>query len=211
MKRSYYEIENEIELCSDEYLLSSAKLGEHSAFIELSGRCTPMLLRVLTRITKNKEDAEDALQEALMNAFTHLRTFDGRSSFSTWLTRIAINSALMTLRRRPRLRQISLDADMENEDVAHTQYAGLDSNPEYVCLQNERRRALRDAIQRLSPALRKCIEIRHAKDSSVEEIAANLGVTIAATKSRLLRARRILTRSSSIQKRGLISPWNIAR
>ena len=85
MKRNCYGTGKALELCSDEYLVSSAKLGEHSAFAELSGRSTPMLLRVLTRITKNKEDAEDALQETLMKAFTHLRTFDGRSSFSPGL------------------------------------------------------------------------------------------------------------------------------
>jgi RNA polymerase sigma factor (sigma-70 family) len=201
MKRSCYEVGKEMALCSDEYLLSSAKLGEHSAFMELSGRSMPKLLRVLNRITRNSEDAEDASQEALMKAFTHLKTFDGRSSFSTWLTRIAINSAFVTLRRRRKFPDVSLDADQENHDEPGMQLADFAPDPEYVCLQNERRRHLKDAIQRLSPALRKSIEIRHTKDSSVREIAANTGVSITATKSRLLRAQRILTRFLSTQNR----------
>lgn len=207
MKRSGYEIGKELALCSNEYLLSSAKRGEHPAFIELSGRCTPMLLRVLTRIVKNKEDTEDALQETLMKAFSHLKTFDGRASFSTWLTSIAINSAFMALRKRRKRPAVSLDADL----ALGMQYADLAPNPEHLCLQNERRRHLTEAIKRLSPALRKCIEIRHAKDSSVQEIAVNMGVSIAATKSRLLRAQRILTSFLSVQKRGLIGPSNTAR
>lgn len=211
MKRNCYRTGKALELYSDEYLVSSAKLGEHSAFAELSGRSTPMLLRVLTRITKNAEDAEDALQETLMKAFTHLRTFDGRSSFSTWLTAIAINSAFMTLRKRRKHPEVSLEANLESEDAPCMQYADLAPNPEHLCLQNERRRHLTEAIKRLSPALRKCIEIRHAKDSSVQEIAVNMGVSIAATKSRLLRAQRILTSFLSVQKRGLIGPSNTAR
>ena len=211
MKRICYGTGKTLELCSDEYLVSSAKLGEHSAFTELSGRFTPMLLCVLTRITKNKEDAEDALQETLMKAFTHLSTFDGRSSFSTWLTAIAINSAFMTLRKRRKHPEVSLEANLEGEDAPGMQYADLAPNPEHLCLQNERRRHLKDAINRLSPALRKCIEIRHAKDCSVQEIAANTGVSVACTKSRLLRAKRILTSILSIQKRGSIRPSNEAR
>ena len=199
MKRNCYEIRKELEVCSDEDLLSSARLGEQSAFIELVARSTPMLLRVLTRIMRNSEDAEDALQETLMKAFTHLKSFDGRSSFSTWLTRVAINNAFMILRKRRKLPQVSIDAGLENDDVAGMQYADRTPNPEYLCLEKERRRLLKDAIRQLSPALRKCIQIRHARDGSVKEIAARTGVSISAAKSRLLRARRIVASSVSSQ------------
>jgi RNA polymerase sigma factor (sigma-70 family) len=201
MKRISCEMANELALCSDEYLLSSAKLGEHTAFMELSGRSMPKLLRVLTRITRNSEDAEDASQEALMKAFTHLKTFDGRSSFSTWLTRIAINNALMTLRKKRKRSEVSLDADMENEDAPCKQYADLAPGPESICLQNERRRHLRDAIKRLSPVLRKSIEIRHATDSSIQEVAFSTGVSTAAAKSRLSRAQKDLARFLSARNR----------
>lgn len=210
MKRSGYRTWKALELCSDECLVSSAKRGEHSAFAELSERSTPMLICVLTRITKNKEDAEDALQEALMKAFTHLSTFDGRSSFSTWLTVIAKNTAFMTLRKRRKVPDISLDANLENENTTRMQYADLAPNPEYVCLQNERRRHLRDAIQRLSPVLRKCIEMRYAKGGSVRELAADTGISIPATKARLSRAQRILTNDLSRTTRKLIRPSNAA-
>src|SRR6516225_226220 len=89
---------------SEDYMLvESAKKGERTAFDLLCERYLSQLIRAAFRVTRNREDAEDAVQDALLNAFVHLRAFDGRSSFSTWLTRIAINSALMLLRKRKSL------------------------------------------------------------------------------------------------------------
>jgi RNA polymerase sigma factor (sigma-70 family) len=202
MWRNGDESERGLAANSDEYLLSVAKKGEHSAFIELSRRHTPRILRVLTRITKNRDDTEDAMQETLMKAFTHLKTFEGRSSFSTWLTRIAINSALMVLRKERQHREVSFDTDWENDNGSSMQYADLAPNPEYLYYQSERQRRLRDAIQRLPPALRKCIEIQHTREISAQEIANIAGLSIAATKSRLLRARRKVV--SALDKKYLI-------
>jgi RNA polymerase sigma-70 factor, ECF subfamily len=149
-----------------------------------------MILRVLFRIIKNEEDVEDAMQETLMKAFTHLQTFDGRSSFSTWLTRIAINNALMALRKGRKHREIPFETDLENDDGPCMQYADLAPSPEHAYFQNERQRRLKEAIQRLPPALRECIEIKHTRDSSIQDIANIIGISVAATKSRLLRARK---------------------
>src|SRR5271165_5683155 len=90
-------------------LVATAKRGEREAFDELCRGCSERIFRTLLRITKNREDAEDALQEALMSAFVHLREFDERASFSTWLTRIAINSALMVLRKKRQSHEVSME------------------------------------------------------------------------------------------------------
>src|ERR1700691_2460448 len=94
---------------SDEMLASRAKSGDTNAFVELSKRHANKVFQATYRVTRNRQDAEDALQDAFLNAFTHMKDFEGRSSFSTWLTRIAINSALMTLRRKRNCHEIPID------------------------------------------------------------------------------------------------------
>src|ERR1700733_8992811 len=94
---------------SDEMLAARAKSGNVDAFVELSKRHTSRVFQTAYRVTRNRQDAEDVLQEAFLNAFTHMKNFEGRSSFSTWLTRIAINSALMTLRRKRNCYEVSMD------------------------------------------------------------------------------------------------------
>src|SRR5260370_5193667 len=95
------------DLCvvSDETLVAAAKNGHSGAFDDLCKRHAEKMFRISYRITRNREDAEDAVQECFLNAFLHLQDFDGRSRFSTWLTRIAMNAALMKLRRNPSSRQ----------------------------------------------------------------------------------------------------------
>src|ERR1700742_1292095 len=94
---------------SDKRLVAVAKNGDKSAFDELYKRHAEKMFRTTRRITRNREDAEDAVQECFLNAFVHLKSFDGRSQFSTWLTRIAVNSALMSLRKNRRSREIPLE------------------------------------------------------------------------------------------------------
>ena len=154
---------------SDDDLLLSARTGDQVAFSELSNRHTSMVLRVLLRITKNKEDAEDALQETLLKAFVHLKTFDGRSSYSTWLTRIAINSALMDFRKKRRHYEMPLETGPDHGDWVQPQYVEPSMGPENLYCQKERELHLRKAIQRLPAVLRVCIEIRHTHDASVQE------------------------------------------
>jgi RNA polymerase sigma factor (sigma-70 family) len=179
-------------LLSDECLVAAAKSGDQAAYIELSSRHAPMVYRVVSRITRNREDTEDALQESLMRAFCHLKTFDGRSSFSTWLTRIAINSALMLLRKKRTRLETSLDSGLADDTYQHVDPS---LSPERLYLQRERERNLKRAIRRLPSALREVIEVRNAKDASVREVANIVGISVAATKSRLVRARKTLTAS----------------
>ena len=126
-----------------------------------------------------------------MKAYVHLKTFDGRAKFSTWLTRISINSALMTLRRRRTGRETSMEiTDGEN----WVQYEIRDDkrSVEELCVQHETVEHLRLAICRLQPNLRIVLEIHQSDDRPVKEVAELAGISVAATKSRLLRARKIL-------------------
>jgi RNA polymerase sigma factor (sigma-70 family) len=161
----------------------------HSAALEAIWRShSRQLLRVTERITNNREDAEDALQDSFLRAHIRLHSFDGRSSVATWLTRIAINSALMILRKRHRGPQLSI-ADAIDSAV------GKAPNPEEAYDQREREEAVRSGIRRLGPAIRRAIEIQALEEHSTKETAEKMGLSIAAAKSRISRARAELRKS----------------
>jgi len=174
----------------DESLIDLARSGVDLAFAELCNRHRATAFRIAFRITRSREDAEDVVQESLVRAFTHLQTFDGRSTFSTWLMRIVINSALMNLRRRRRRPDIALDDISEPFPNSHGS-----SSPELSLLDREGQELVKAAIRQLPSALRGVTEIRYAHDVSLNEISEMVGLSVAATKSRLLRARKILRRT----------------
>jgi RNA polymerase sigma-70 factor, ECF subfamily len=188
-KRNNTETSKGMKEISDELLVAAARTGDRSAFVELCNRYSKKILPRVYRITKNWEDAEDVLQESLLKAFVHLESFEGRSKFSSWLTSIAINCALMQLRKKHRL-DISIDriqddsqtwSTWEPEDRAET--------PENRYARQEREELLRSAILRLPTIFREVVELRHTQEYSTSEIAQALGISVAAVKSRLLRAR----------------------
>jgi RNA polymerase sigma-70 factor (ECF subfamily) len=174
---------------SDELLVSAAKSGDSRAFVELCERHSKKVLPTIFRITKNREDAEDVLQDAFLKAFVHLKSFEGRASFSSWLTRIAINSALMVLRKKRRL-EIPIDYAWDDPQARETwepwDHSGT---PESHYVEREKEELLRDAIVRLPSNFREVVELRHAQEYSTKEIAQLLGISLAAAKSRLTRAR----------------------
>lgn len=180
----------------EEELLSAAQAGHEWAFIELCYHHSSRILFTLYKITKNREDAEDAFQESVLKAFVHFADFNRASSFATWLTRISINSALMILRKRRVRPEVSTDAPI-NESASPLQWeiADRSPNPEEYCIQSENYRLLRSAISKLPPSYRRVFEIRLRSDSSLKQIAEEVGLTIGATKSRLLRARNALLSS----------------
>ena len=182
-------------VATDETLVAASKLGDHSSFLELWTRHSSRAFKMVYRITGNRDDAEDAIQEAWMKAYMHLNTFDGRAKFSTWLTRIAINSALMTLRRKRAHPETSMDWSADGETWQQWEMADKKANVEEHYVRKETERHLKRAIHRLRPALRTIIEIQQAHDSSVKEISQVAGISVAAAKSRLLRARTVLRRS----------------
>jgi RNA polymerase sigma-70 factor, ECF subfamily len=176
---------------SDEMLASRAKSGDTDAFVELSKRHANRVFQTAYRITRNRQDAEDALQEAFLNAFTHLKNFEGRSSFSTWLTRIAINSALMTLRKKRNSHEIPIDDGPVGNFVIREPQSPM-GDPESHYVRGERHKLLRKAIHRLPPIYREVIHLQESKEHSLREIAQSLGITVPAVKSRLSRAKNAL-------------------
>jgi RNA polymerase sigma-70 factor (ECF subfamily) len=149
-------------------------------------------LLTLYRITKNWQDAEDALQEALMKAFTHLDSFHGKANFSTWFTSIAVNTALMLLRKRRKVLEIALDSAGEVGKYPEWNLKDSRDNPEQCFERQQRSDLIQSGILQLPLELRKVVELHHSEDLSNKEIAQCLGISLAATKSRLLRARKAL-------------------
>jgi RNA polymerase sigma-70 factor (ECF subfamily) len=180
---------------NDEELVLAAKAGSHAAFGELQKIYSHRLYKCIMSITRSREDAEDALQDTFLRAYLSLPSFEGRSRLSSWLTRIAINSALMTIRKRrsrseiPFEQPVGLGEDSSPFDVRDTAL-----NPEQLCDQNQRCERIQHAIHRLDPALRTTMFIRISKEKSVREVAHELDVSLASAKSRLHRARKRLTR-----------------
>jgi RNA polymerase sigma factor (sigma-70 family) len=177
-------------MCEDA-LLAAAKQGQAEAFGALCQPFARKLIQSAQRITKNREDAEDALQNALLSAFIHIKNFDGRSSFSTWLTRIAINSALMTLRKKRRSREIPIASGDVGANEVGWDVPDPSANPEKLCAQREKERILKEAICELRPTIRQAVEFQ-LREFSMEETAGMTGVSVAAAKGRLFHARRAL-------------------
>jgi RNA polymerase sigma-70 factor (ECF subfamily) len=179
----------------DDLLVQSAQAGQEWAFVELCARNSKRVFNTIYGVTKNREDAEDALQDSMMRAFLHLKQFDGRSSFATWFTRIGINSALMILRKRRIRLETSIDATAEGETWQTWQIADHSADPEKHYVGHERSAHLKNAICRLPSALRLVVECGQMEGHSMKQIAHNMGISIPATKSRLARAKVALRKS----------------
>jgi RNA polymerase sigma factor (sigma-70 family) len=184
-------------IASDALLVTRAQNGEQLAYVELCARHHEMVFRTVLRITHNRDDAEEITQDSWMRAFTYIGSFDQRSAFSTWVTRIAINSALTMLRRRRTRRELSLDDPVDPDNRRAIEVLEPSRNPEEHCLEMERVRLVRQAIKRLPSKLRMAIELRQSQNCSVNELAMLVGVSVPTMKSRLLRARRKLRESLS--------------
>ena len=183
---------------SDEALVAAVKRGHSTAFATLSERYRNQLFRAALRITRNCEDAEDAVQDALLRAFVHMRDFEGRCNVGTWLTRIAINSALMILRKKRASFEIAVgNTDDCGDDRLLHEITDHLPNPEKRYAKTEEEITLRKAIQRLRPALRVAVQIQHLQERSMKETAEAIGISLAAAKGRLFHARAALRRSLS--------------
>ena len=175
---------------SEAALVSRAKLGDSDAFVVLSKPHASRILRMIYDITRNWHDAEDALQDAMLRAFSHLKDFQEKSSFSTWLTRIAINSALMILRKKRGYYEIPFDGiDDSGNNYECLELKSPAENPESQLARKESEALLKDAILRLPRVLREVVELRQARGYSTREIAQALDISVPAVKSRLSRAR----------------------
>jgi RNA polymerase sigma-70 factor (ECF subfamily) len=177
---------------SDGELVTAAKCGDTQAFGELVFRHQRRVLAVAQRITNNREDAEDVAQECFHKAFLHLDAFQEKSRFSTWLTRIAMNEALMLLRRRRGVFEVLLESADDGVNSVSAAFVDQGPSPEESCWRRERRELLTEAINRLGPKIRSTILLRHIQDRSVEETAQILGTSVSAVKARVFQGRRKL-------------------
>jgi len=176
---------------SDELMLvRAAKAGDIGAFEELVRRYDRNVFRIAQHITQNREDAEDVVQDAFLKAYENLAGFQEQSKFYTWLVRIAVNEALMRLRRRRPERMVSLDEEVKTEeDTMPREVADWSPNPEQLYTQSELRDILTKTIQGLPSSFRTVFVLRDVEGLSTEETAEALELSIPAVKSRLLRAR----------------------
>ena len=177
----------------DAALVARAQAGDNEAFGKLVSHYERKVYRLAKNITRNDEDAEDVLQDAFLKAYEHLDSFKGDAKFYTWIVRIAVNEALMKLRKRKGDKYVSLDAPIDTgEETVNREIAVWDDNPEQRYSQEEYQRILDEAIDSLKPDFRIIFTLRDIEELSTEETAETLGISIAAVKSRLLRARLAL-------------------
>lgn len=170
-------------------LVVAAKAGDQKAFEELVSRYEKKIFRLTMNITRNTEDAEDAMQDAFMKAYTHLNTFEEGSRFYTWLVRIVINEAFMKVRGR-RYREISIDDAGEEEHSRHPlELEDWGPNPEERYSQEELRKILAEGISELEPGHRIVFQLRDVEGFTTEETARALHLSLPAVKTRLRRAR----------------------
>jgi RNA polymerase sigma-70 factor (ECF subfamily) len=171
-------------------LVLAAKAGDIGAFEELVKRYDRNVFRIAQHITQNREDAEDVVQDAFLKAYQALPNFQMQSKFYTWLVRIAVNEALMKLRKRRPERFVSLDEDVKTEeDSMPREIADWSPNPEQLYDQGELKEILGKTINGLPPSFRTVFVLRDVEGLSTEETAEALELSIPAVKSRLLRAR----------------------
>ena len=178
---------------SEEKLIRAGQRGDHEAVEALFRRYQRPLFQTALRVLGNTEDAEDALQDGLLSAYRNLKRFEGRSQFSTWLTRIVINAALMRRRSAKVRPAISLDEPPREDELPATErFADDGLTPEQVFANTEIREMLSENLDQLSPLLRTAFVLREVQGYSTGEAAKKLGVTENTLKARLWRARHQL-------------------
>lgn len=192
---------------SDALLVAATKRGEAQAFEQLVLRHQRKVFTAVQRITKNREDSEDVVQESFHKAFLHLDSFQKKSKFSTWLMSIALNEALMLLRRRRRSLQVLPGSPDDNVESVSAAFVDQSATPEESCRRREYSALLTGAIARLRPRIRSTILLCDIEERSVGETAQILGASIAAVKSRLSRGRRELGETVNSSSLFAPAPW----
>lgn len=177
----------------DGELVAAAKRGDGRAFEVLVGRHQSRIQAIASRFTHVPEDAEDIAQQSFQKAFIHLHQFEGNSAFSTWLTRITINEALMWLRRKRAAREVPIEESApDNGDTFVQDFADPGPSPEDSYSQREWKQILSRAINHLTPAIRTAVELRDLGELSTDETAGIMKLSTGAVKARLFHGRRKL-------------------
>ena len=177
---------------AEQMLVAAAKNGDEQAFETLFKRHRQKILRVVLRYAHVREDAEDIVQQSFQKAFVYLHKFEGKSSFSTWLTRIAINESLMLLRHGRALREVSVGDSEAEGNAASLEMPDSSPDPEASYLQRERAQILFETLGNLRPGMRKAIELRELAELSTEQTAEQMGLSVGAVKARIFHGRRKL-------------------
>jgi RNA polymerase sigma-70 factor (ECF subfamily) len=177
----------------DAALVARARIGDAHAFELLVQRHKGKIFALAQRMTRNREDAEDVVQQSFQKAFIHLKKFEGESLFSTWLTRITINEALMLLRRKRGSREVPImESNAEGETAPPLDIPDSGPNPEDSCLMREQEQILSAAVKELTPGTRKAIELRELGELSTGETAQVMGLSVGAVKGRVFHGRKKL-------------------
>jgi RNA polymerase sigma-70 factor (ECF subfamily) len=177
----------------DAALVVAAQSGDGHAFEILVERHERNIFSMAQRLTRNREDAEDVVQQSFQKAFINLQKFEGHSLFSTWLTRIAINEALMLLRRKRGSHEVPIEeSSTKTESALPLDFLESAPNPEDSCLDREQEQILSAAWNKLRPGIRKAIELRELGELSTGETALVMGLSVAAVKGRVFHGRRKL-------------------
>jgi len=172
--------------------IARARAGDATAFRHLVDANAGAMFRVCVRITGDRATAEDAVQEALLSAFQHLADFDGRAALSTWLHRIAVNAALMQVRRRPHPAGAAWPKHREGDETDFLDAADESSTPYRHAVSAEIRRDVEAELARMTPIERAAFVLRHQEGRSLEEISAALSLNLGAAKQAIFRAVRKL-------------------
>lgn len=173
----------------DEQLVVASQQGDHAAFAELIRRHQSSCFKLALSILRDRSDAEDEVQNALWKAFEHIGQFQQDAKFSTWLTRIVVNQCLMRIRQNKRAKFLYLDQATIGEEVATLELKDPGQSPEQELARTEAAAVLSREIQRIPPLLRKVFLLRDVQQLPMPNVAEQLGISVAAAKSRLLRAR----------------------
>jgi RNA polymerase sigma-70 factor (ECF subfamily) len=174
----------------DALLVADAKVTDTRAFELLVERHERKIFSMAQRITRNREDAEDVVQQSFQKAFIHLKQFEGKSLFSTWLTRIAINEALMLLRRKRGSHEVPIEeSTTKTENALPLDFLNSAPTPEDSYLDREQEQILSAALNKLRPGIRKAIELRELGELSTGETALVMGLSVAAVKGRVFQGR----------------------
>ncbi len=192
-------------LDNESVLVAEARAGNAESFATLINQYDRHIYRLALNITGNQEDAEDVLQDSFLKAYSNLGQFQGDSRFYTWLVRIAVNEALMKLRKRRGASWVSLDEPVETDDrsLMPREVEDWADSPEQRYANVELEDILNQAIEKLEPQFRTVFTLRDVEEFSTEETARMLGLSVPAVKSRLLRARlKLRERLNKYFKRG---------
>jgi RNA polymerase sigma-70 factor, ECF subfamily len=188
-------------IATDDDVVSAAQSGSPEAFQKLHTAYSRRLYRSIVAITKSPQDAEDALQDTFLRAYLAIHTFEGRSNIYSWLTRIAINSALTILRKQRARGEVLFDPQPDPQvETLSLEVRDTALNPEQACDLNQRQLKTQRAIRRLDPRLRAPIRMQLMHGLSIMEISRALNISVAAVKSRLYRARQRLSAAHNLSR-----------